>query len=231
MLFRSVWVFPMISTRWRELFAYAQAKTELRLPGLPVHPYLSVRFIGDLRGRAPLLQPPSPVVGLVPQYLSERSFILAAGVATPAWRGATLWFEAGKSLPYQAAPAHRVQTDVRGGISYTNTARRGRAFAETNDDGLFLSRFHNDALLYSQNRTGWTLNDSVQFHWNWNATVDARRESWANFIETGPGVRLKVDPMVITVNWLRGAYLLNAGNPYRPNYNDLRIGIWYAFSR
>jgi hypothetical protein len=35
---------------------------------------------------------------------------------------------------------------------------------------------------------------------------------------------------VVTVNWLRGAYLMNAGNPFRPNYTDLRIGIWYAFT-
>ena len=133
-------------------------------------------------------------------------------------------------MPYQRGPAQRVQTDLRGGVSYTNTVRRGRAFAETNDDGLFLSRFHNDALLYSQNRTGWALNDTVQFHWNWNATVDAKREYWANIVETGPGMRLTLDPMVISVNWLRGAYLLNAGNPFHPNYSDLRIGIWYAFS-
>ena len=227
----TVWVFPLISTRWREAFAYAQAKTELRLPGIFVRPYLSVRFIGDLRGRAPLLQAPSPAVGLAPQYLSERSVILAAGVATPAWRGATFWFEAGKALPYQIGTGRTARTDLRGGVSYTKTITRGRTFFETNDDGLFLSRFNNDTLLYSQNRTGRSLNDSVQFHWNWNATADAKREHWANIVETGPGVRIKLYPMVLTVNWLRGAYLLNAGNPYRPNYSDLRIGIWYAFSR
>ena len=29
----------------------------------------------------------------------------------------------------------------------------------------------------------------------------------------------------------RGAYLVNQNNPQRPNFNDLRIGVWYAFSR
>jgi hypothetical protein len=33
------------------------------------------------------------------------------------------------------------------------------------------------------------------------------------------------------VDLLRGFYLLNQGNPFRPNYTDLRIGLWYAFSR
>jgi hypothetical protein len=213
------------------VFAYAQAKTELRLPGVPVRPYLSARFIGDLRGRDPLLLPPSAAVGLVPQFLSERSVILAAGVATPTWRGATLWFEAGKAMGYQTGPGRGVQTDLRGGVSYAKTITRGKVFFETSDDGLFLSRFNNDTLLYSQNRTGWTWNDAVQLHWNWNATLDAKREHWANIVETGPGVRLNLNPMVVTVNWLRGAYLLNMGNPFRPNYSDLRIGIWYAFSR
>jgi len=227
----SVWALPMLSTRWREVFAYAQAKAELRLPRVALRPYLSARFIGDLRNRAPLLLAPSATVGLAPQFLSERSVILAAGVATPVWHGSTLWFEAGSAVRYQASTGQRALRDLRGGVSYTKTVRRGRAFAETSDDGLFLSRFNNDELLYSQNRTGWTLNDRVQFHWNWHATIDAKREYWANTVESGPGVRLNLSPMVVTVNWLRGAYLLNASNPFRPNYSDLRVGIWYAFSR
>jgi tetratricopeptide (TPR) repeat protein len=81
----TVWAFPMISTRWRNTFAYAQAKTELRLPG--IRPYVSLRFIGDVRG------PIKSLVGLGPQYLSERSVILAGGVALPTRKGATFWFE------------------------------------------------------------------------------------------------------------------------------------------
>jgi hypothetical protein len=230
----TVWALPMLSTRWRNAFAYAQAKVELRRPyslrGVKLSPYLSARFIGDVRGQISLAAP-SPAIGLTPQFLSERSVILAAGVATSVMHGAVLWFEAGGAVRYQTGPGPRSQKDLRGGVSYTKTVRRGKAFAETTDDGLFLSRFNNDALVYSQNRTGWTWNDSVQVHWNWNITADAKREYWANTVETGPGVRWKLNPMVVTVNWLRGAYLLNAGNPFRPNYSDLRIGIWYAFSR
>ena len=29
---------------------------------------------------------------------------------------------------------------------------------------------------------------------------------------------------------LRGAYLVNSGNPRGPNFNDIRAGVWYAFS-
>ena len=216
----TVWAFPMISTRWRDTFAYAQVKTELRLPG--VHPYLSLRFIGDVRGAV------RPLIGLGPQYLSERSAILAAGLALPTWKGATVWFEAGRAIPYEGGSG---QTDLRGGLSYAKSVHRRKLFAETNDDVLYVSRFNKDTLLYAQNRTGWTLSDSLQAYWNFNGTADLKREYWANTAETGPGVRWKYEAVQFSVNFLRGVYLLNQGNPYRPNYNDIRIGIWYALSR
>jgi Tfp pilus assembly protein PilF len=216
----TVWMFPMFSTRWRNAFAYAQAKAEWKLPGL--RPYASVRFIGDARG--PLV----PVAGLGPQYLSERSVIVAAGLALPTWRGATLWWETGAALRYSDGWR---ELDQRGGLAYAARRAHRQWFAETNDDLLYVRRFNRNTLLYSQNRTGWALNDAVQFYWNWNATLDRRRESWANTAETGPGVRWRVNGMEFSANYVRGAYLLNQGNPYRPNYFDLRIGIWYALSR
>jgi hypothetical protein len=218
----TVWMFPMISTRWRDTFAYAQAKAELRLERVPLRPYASIRFIGDVRGRV------QPNASFAPQYLSERSAILGVGLATNTWRGATAWMETGSALKYGEGGR---ELDIRGGLSYVNRAARGRLFAETNDDLLYVRRFNRDTLLYSQNRTGLNLSDSVQLYWNWNATLDVKREYWANTAETGPGVRWRVSGVEFSANLLRGAYLVNLGNPYRPNFNDLRIGIWYAFSR
>lgn len=216
----TVWAFPMISTRWRDTFAYAQVKTELRLPG--IRPYLSLRFIGDVRGAVRSL------IGLGRQYLSERSVILAAGLALPTWKGANVWFEAGRAIPYEGGAG---QTDLRGGLSFAKSVNRRRLFGETTDDVLYVSRFNKDTLLYAQNRVGWTLSDSLQAYWNFNGTADVKREYWANTAETGPGVRWKYEAVQFSVNFLRGVYLLNQGNPYRPNYNDIRIGIWYALSR
>ncbi len=34
----------------------------------------------------------------------------------------------------------------------------------------------------------------------------------------------------VTVNLLRGVYLVNQDNPRRPNFTDFRTGFWYAFS-
>ena len=215
----TVWAFPTISTRWRDTFVYAQAKTELRL-AFPIHPYLSLRVIGDSRGAVRM------GANISPQNLSERSVILGVGLATPVWRGLMSWFEAGEALSTHAVP------DYRGGISYGHNLRGPRRlFVETNDDGVFISRFDDDTLLYSQNRTGRSFGENLQVYWNWNATVDAKGEYWANTVETGPGVRFRLNPLQFTVNFLRGAYLINQSNPYRPNFNDVRIGVWYAFTR
>lgn len=223
----TVWAFPTISTRWRDTFIYAQAKTELRV-AFPIHPYLSLRFIGDQRGAVRL------GANISPQNLSERSVIAGAGLATDAWRGLMAWFEAGEAVRYEIPHGEtgRAVPDYRGGISYTGALRGPhRLFAETNADGVFISRFDHDTLLYSQNRTGRMFGENLQVYWNWNATVDAKGEYWANTVETGPGVRLLLSPLQFTVNFLRGAYLINQSNPYRPNFNDVRIGVWYAFTR
>jgi hypothetical protein len=137
--------------------------------------------------------------------------------------------------------------DYRGGIAYAkgfgNLLAPGRRgwFAETNDDGLFVSRFGNDGLLYSQNRAGFTLRSleigglHAQFYWNLNVTADAQHEYWANCAETGPGLRFRFEsmpaPLMFSISAMRGSYLINEGNPRGPNFYDLRIGVWYAFTR
>jgi Tfp pilus assembly protein PilF len=233
----SLWLFPFYSSRWKDVFSYGQVKTEMRLGNLPFRPYLSLRFIGDTRqttGEA------------MPQYLSETSFLAAAGLATRPWRGITLWGEAGQAASYVRRPDRgRMTPDYRGGASFGRGAGHalgGEAagwFADTYDDAVFVSRFNNDLLLYSQNRAGFTLPSAGPLRWqiylNGNYTADARRQYWANFIEAGPGLRFRFEglppALVFSVNVLRGVYTRNEGNPRGPNYDDLRAGFWYAFTR
>lgn len=236
----TVWAYPIYSSRWQDLFGYAQAKTELRLRRTPfLHPYVSIRLLGDLRGTVG--------AGFGAEYLSERSIVFAGGLATQSWYGVTGWFEAGEALIYHESPtAHRrTMPDYRGGISYAkgfgNLLTKGShgMFAETNADGLFISRFSNDSILYSQNRAGYTLRSAetggfhAQVLWSANVTADAKRQYWANYVETGPGVRFRFEnsPVLFSVSLLRGAYLFNEFNPRRPNYTELRIGVLYAFTR
>ena len=231
----TAWFYPLFSTRWHDQFGYAQVKTELR-SSLPVKPYLSVRFVGDTRETIG-----STVVGALPQYLSESSFIVAAGLRTDSWHGITGWFEAGSAMGYLTG---NLLPDFRGGVNAMRstgkilTSEASGAFADTALDAIFVSRFGNDWLVYSQSRIGYTLGPKglrVQIYWNGNLTVDALQQYWANFLETGPGVRWRMagmpPGMYATVNLVRGAYIRNAGNPRGPNYNDLRAGVWYAFTR
>ena len=227
----TLWVYPLYSSRWHDLFGYGQLKTEFRLKKLPIHPYASLRFDGDVQGS----------LNASPRNLSLSSFILAAGIGTQSWRGATGWFEAGTSINYLAgAPV----ADYRGGVSYSRTIGTSLAsehsgwFVETLADSVFVSRFDNDLLNYTQTRAGYTSSlgaFKVQTFWSDNLTFDAKSQYWANFVETGPGFRFRPPgappSLAITLGEVRGVYLRNEGNPRRPNFFDFRAGVWYAITK
>lgn len=239
----TVWMFPTFSSRWHDIFAYAQVKSEVRLGRAFVRPYFSLRFVGDARNEV------SPGGGIAPQYLSEKAVTPGIGLAAGPFKGATLWGEAGEQIRYQNPVGGKQQMlpDYRGGISYAKgfggmlaPGRRG-TFFETNEDALYVHRFDRDTLFYSQNRFGYTLREAegagafhLQFLLNANITGDVKRQYWANFAEAGPGIRFRFERMpgvLFTISATHGAYLTNEGNPRRPNFNDLRIGVWYAFTR
>jgi tetratricopeptide (TPR) repeat protein len=232
----TVWLYPFFSSRCHDAFGYGQVKTEFKLGDLPFRPYVSMRFVGDVRGSTG-----ATLSNTQPQYLSETSVIFGLGVASRTWYGVTAWAEAGEAVKYLTSRSDvgAMIPDYRGGLSYAK--RFGHLldgtngfFFETNEDGIFVSRFQNDMLLYSQNRSGYSLSHA-QFFWNYNGTVDRLRQYWANYVETGPGVRFRVPAlpksMLFSISFLRGAYTENEGNPRRPNYYDVRAGFWYAFTR
>jgi len=229
----SAWVYPLFSTRWHDVFGYGQLKAEFRTR-LPIRPYLSVRLMGDSRVSETL----PAVAG--PQFLSESSVVVAAGLSSIPWHGIFLWGEAGNSMSY--INGHKLP-DYRGGLSaaraigHSLRAETTGLFADTTFDAVFVSRFDNDLMFYSQSRGGYTFGSGAlraQVFWNANLTLDDQRQYWANFVETGPGLRFTASflppSMYFTVSALRGVYLVNAGNPRGPTFTDLRAGVWYAFS-
>jgi Flp pilus assembly protein TadD len=239
----TVWIFPVFSTRWHDVFGYGQIKTELKLGRIPIRPYVSIRLDGDVRGTL------GPTVGNpAPQYLSESSFIFGFGVATLPWRGITGWFEAGEGVNYLPSRTNEgaMIPDYRGGISYAKgfghlmNSSKGLYF-ESNDDAVFVSRFQDDMIYYSQNRSGYTFATTEgfggfqpQLYWNANVTADRLHQYWANYVETGPGFRFRFRDFsraLFSVNFVRGAYTINLDNPRRPNFFDFRVGLWYALSR
>src|SRR5665213_1851067 len=228
----TLWTYPLYSSRWSDLFGYGQFKAEMRIKKLPFRPYLSVRFVGDVRRTTD---------DVLAQGLSESAFVIGAGVATRQWHGAMGWFEAGTAVGYLNGARWR---DYRGGLNYAKTqgrsiaAEKGGAFFETTADSVFIGHFDNDLINYSQNKFGYTNvfgGLRTQTFWAANITADVKRQYWANFIETGPGFRFHLPgmppPMTVTLNAVHGVYLVNEGNPRRPNFNDFRAGVWYAFTK
>ena len=231
------WALPMYSSRWQDVFAYSQVKTEINLANLPIKPYFSARFLGDARG---IERSRTAIAN--PQYLSESAAILGVGFSTPVKHGVSAWAEAGTALSYRnRSDQARATPDFRGGMVVARLigtplgSEKKGWFAETANDAVFVSRFDNDVILVSQNRIGWTLNQNVQTFTAINANTDVKSQYWANFIELGAGIRTRwsaLPPNVhFTLQALRGVYTMNAGNPRRPNYFDIRAGFWYAITR
>lgn len=228
----TVWTYPVFSSRWSDLFGYGQAKSEIRLGNLPFKPYLSARFVGDIRRTSE---------GPLKQALSESAIIFGAGIMTRQYHGALAWFETGTAVTYLRKGHWQ---DTRGGISWSRN--RGASLGATEDgfflentaDSVFVSHFGNDIINYSQNKAGYRATLAgipTQFFWSASMTFDAKHQYWANFAEIGPGFRLHppgLPPSVtVTVSAIRGIYTINDGNPRRPNFNDLRAGVWYAFTK
>ena len=210
----SGWLYPVYSSRWRDLFGYGQVRAEVHTRW-HVQPYLSVRMVGDTRQKIQYDY-------ASPLYLSENSVVVAAGLGTDTWHGARAWFEAGEAIGYAR---RSLLPDYRGGVS---AFRRFWRVADTTLDALYISQFDKDFLVYSQSRAGY-LGGRVEPYWNLNATLDARGEGWANFIETGPGIRLLGKPLPratwVRLDVLRGEY--RSGK----TFSDIRAGFWYAFTR
>jgi tetratricopeptide (TPR) repeat protein len=239
----TMWLLPMYSTRWNDNFVYGQVKRNLPLPlpaKLPVHFYVSARFVGDMRGQVSLDHLP-------PQYLSENSVIVGTGVGTRQWHHLLGWAEAGISMSYlpgrhdvgMAVPDYRGGLNFAKGFGHLLGSSHPGFFYETTADAIYVSRFDKDWLFYSQHRAGRTFHvlggDFLQLYANANAVQDVKRQYWANTLEFGPGAKLHLPAMpagvYFSADWLRGVYTMNEDNPRRPNYNDLRLGFWYAASR
>jgi tetratricopeptide (TPR) repeat protein len=240
----TVWALPMFSTRWHDVFTYGQIKRTMPLPWQPVNRwvslYFSTRFLGDLKS--------SLAHGTIaPQYLSESSFIFGAGISTKTWHHTMAWAEAGESVKYLSfkRDVGAAVPDYRGGLEFSKGfgqllgSQKPGPFFETVADSIFISRYDRDWILTSQNRTGYTFTPpwggSAQALWNTNVSHDLKAQYWANTAEFGPGLKVHFNwlrpGVYLTTDLLRGVYLNNTDNPRRPNYNDVRVGLWYAFTR
>ncbi len=201
--------------------------------------YISTRFIGDLRGEVG--------TGFGPGYLSESSFIFGAGVSSKTWHHFTGWAEAGEAVKYlpgrhdvgAAIPDYRGGLNFAKGFGHLLGSEKPGLFYETTVDAIYVSRFDKDWLFYWQQRAGRTFrlwgDTSAQLLFNVNYVRDMKDQYWANTIEMGPGLRVHPQWMPKNVyfatDFLRGVYTNNQFNPRRPNYDDIRVGFWYAITK
>jgi tetratricopeptide (TPR) repeat protein len=241
----TMWALPMYSSRWNDVFTYGQIKRVIPLPWRKANRtfslYLSTRFIGDVRGGA------AEGGGIAPQYLSESSVILGAGIASRTWHHLTAWAEAGESMNYLPSRTDEgiAIPDYRGGLNFAKGfghilgANSSGLFYETTGDAVYVSRYQKDWLFYTQHRAGRTFHlgerTYAQVLFNVNYTHDSKNQYWANTVEMGPGLRLRFPWMPPNVyfatDFLRGVYTNNRFNPRPPNYDDIRVGLWYARSK
>ncbi len=241
----TVWALPMYSSRWGDLFSYAQVKRTVPLPGLQkvnklISLYVSTRFIGDVKSSL-------MTTTFDPQYLSESSFIFGVGASSRIWHHVTGWVEAGEAVNYLPG-RHDIGVaipDYRGGLNFAKGfgqllgSNKSGLFYETTGDAIYVSRFDKDWLFYSQHRAGRTLHlgekNKFQTLFNVNYVRDIKNQYWANTVEMGPGVKVHLGWMPPNVyfatDFLRGVYTQNQYNPRRPNYNDIRVSFWYAITK
>lgn len=236
----TTWMLPFYSSRWSNGLLYGQVKGEWKPPRTRLRPYLSARLIADTQGDGGGAQQ-NP---LYPAYLSETAVILGVGLRAPLARGLTAWGEAGQAISYlgRRKDAGLAIPDYRGGLAFLRgwgrgVAGRGRLI-ETGADTVWLSRFQRNVLTYAQTRYGYGWAGEswhIQAYWNANVTADTRGEYWANFVETGPGLRARLPGMprglMLRADAVRGVMFRNRFNPLGPNFWDVRTGLWYAFSR
>jgi hypothetical protein len=238
----TVWLLPMYSSRWNDVFTYGQAKRTIPLPWTRLDEifslYLSTRFDGDIRGHI------RTVYG--PGYLSEGATIFSASISSKTWHHFTAWGEAGEAVFYMPAHRSRATPDYRGGLHFGKGfgrllgSSRGGFFFETGEDAEYIHAFGRDWIGYAQQRAGRTFHlgkeSSLQALVTANYTRDVQHQYWANTLEVGPGVRFHFPWMPrgvsFSVAFLRGKYL---GDPYidksyraHSYYNDIRVGFWFG---
>ena len=190
-----------------------------------------MRFIGDTR------QTLNRGMALPPQYLSESSFIAARWRRHQPWRGLTGWFEAGEAMKYLGSrkDVGAMIPDYRGGLAFArgfghlltpsvaravlrNQRRRHLCQPVPERHAAVFAKPRRLHVAGSRDRPD-SRRRSI---WNWNVTVDLKGQYWANYFETGPGLRFRVQPMprhmAFTISAVRGNYLVQEGNPPRSGF-------------
>lgn len=112
-----------------------------------------------------------------------------------------------------------------------------RLFSDFDGSAGYYSRYNHNGILYLQNREGVRLGSmgpsQVSSYLKYFVVKDTHRDFYNNLGEGGGGVEFRPDKKAnvgLRVEYLRGAYfgIARTPNPYRPNYNDLRVMLVFG---
>ena len=238
----TAWALPFFSSRWHDVFAYGQVKTEVKLGKLPLHAYVSTRLVGDTRGT---LNGGNP--GVAPQYLSESAVIFGLGVSTNAWHGATGWFEAGEALRYRGEDSGHIYA----GLSRRSVIQQRRGPFNGFVEERIVCRHQRRCRVHEpfRARPAAVFTESSRLH---PALLRERRHSGSAVLELSrdrgfaapvlgelcrnrawraAAACCDIARAAVYGERAAGNYLVQEGNPRGPLFYDLRAGLWYAFSR
>ena len=148
----TMWIYPMYSSRWSDAFGYGQIKTELKLGRSSLS---SLRFAPHGRRYPRHHRRRAAAVS----FRKLRHFRSRGGeplLARNHGLGRSRFF--GQLSRPRPAGVGRVTPDYRSGVSFFKGFGHGIGgeapgwFLETNADGIYVSRYGNDFLLYAQTR-------------------------------------------------------------------------------
>jgi len=188
------------------IFSRTPGQDELRTRSF-LQPYLSVRFVA-IRDR--LSAWARPLLNTFQKAQSSQAWSPHRGLAQP--------YGLVRSGHSRQLPDGPYAARLPGGASgqWQKLPEAEGWFVDTSLDALFVSRFDNDFLVYSQSRLGYMPSHSIQFYWNANLTSDVKRQYWADFVETGRGAAHLRQAAAFPVGVIQlpaGAYLTNVDNP------------------
>ena len=238
---------PMYTSRFENGIAIFQSRLGWKPSvDMPVSFYLGGQVTRDTLskgGTLPIIF--SDDVGLVglgiqlqPKH-SHFAFRAEENIAVPLIGGGTYNYDARGDFRAIGSYYNLFQGKLRGPLdSITFDRLKGeRLFSDIDGSAGYYSRYDHNGILYLQNREGlrlWSMGPSqVSGYLKYFVVKDTHRDFYNNLGEGGGGVEFRPNMKAnigFRVEFLRGAYfgIARQPNPYRPNYNDVRVMLVFG---
>lgn len=112
-----------------------------------------------------------------------------------------------------------------------------RLFSDLDGSAGYYSRYHQNGILYLQSREGLHLGSvgpsQISGYLKYDVAKDTHHDFYNNLGEGGAGFEFRPDKRAnvgLRLEFMRGSYfgIARQPNPYRPNYNDIRVTLVFG---